>query len=126
MEYEGVRASTYSYGWNPALIPDTRDLDNDGIFASPKRLMKVQRPSETILLADTIQSESRGGWGNDYFVYVGSKAYSPSSANDFVSASSFGGFSDRHNGRGNVAFVDGHVESFAIGEIKQKYVYIED
>ena len=127
MEYDGVRTATYSYGWNPALIPDTRDLDGDGEFASPTRLMKVQRPSETLLLADTIQMEARGGWGNDYFVNVGDAPYNPATADNPISEAALSsGFSDRHGGRGNAAFVDGHVESFAIGEIKEKHVCLED
>ncbi|WPJ96594.1 DUF1559 domain-containing protein [Coraliomargarita algicola] len=125
MEFDGVRKSTYSYGWNPALVPDARDLDGDGIRASPIRSITMQRPNETMLIADTIQKDSRKGWGNDYFVSVGSKVYTPSTADDYISESSLTGFSDRHNGRGNVAFVDGHVESFAVGEIKQKHVYVE-
>jgi prepilin-type processing-associated H-X9-DG protein/prepilin-type N-terminal cleavage/methylation domain-containing protein len=127
MEYEGVRRSTYSYGWNPALIPDTRDLDNDGAFASPNRLISVQRPSETLLIADTIQMPARGGWGNDYFISAGGNVYNPASAETPVPDASYNaGFSARHGDRGNAAFVDGHVESFAIGEMKQKHVYVEN
>ena len=53
--------------------------------------------------------------------------YNPGTAENFMSDASYNaGFSDRHGGRGNVLFVDGHVESFAIGEIKEKHVYLED
>ncbi|MGJ8650826.1 MAG: hypothetical protein ACSHX4_10745 [Opitutaceae bacterium] len=34
--------------------------------------------------------------------------------------------STRHNDDGNAAFIDGHVESFAWREMKQKHVYIEN
>ncbi len=125
LEYDGRLASTYSYGWNPNLIPDTRDLDGDGFSASPYRQVSLQRPSETLLVADTIQNPSRGGWGNDYF--IGDRgAYNPATANNPLPENSYdAGFSDRHNGHGHAAFVDGHVESFAIGEMLEKHVRIE-
>jgi len=126
MEVDGVRQSTYSYGWNPALIPDTRDLDGDGVSASAKRLINAQRPSQTILLADTKQPEVRGGWGSDYFVHVGPlDVYTAANADKVLAEARLAEFSPRHSGRGNAAFVDGHVESFAIGEIKEKHVFIE-
>ena len=63
---------------------------------------------------------------NDTFINV-EKAYNPQTADTPMSDASYGaGFSDRHGGRGNVLFVDGHVESFAIGEIKEKHVCLED
>ena len=125
MEYEGVRTATYSYGWNQGLIPDSR-ADDEGNAAPATRLIKVRRPSETILLADTTQPEARRGWGSDYFVYVGSNVYNPATADDILSVNSYTAFAPRHSERGNVAFVDGHVESFAVGEIKQKHDYTEN
>lgn len=125
LEFDGRRASTYSYGWNPNLVPDTRDLDGDGVSASPHRQVNLQRPSQTLLVADTIQLPRRGGWGNDHF--IGSKkAYDPTTADRPLPEASYdSGFSTRHDGHGNAAFVDGHVESFAIGDILEKHVLIE-
>ncbi|MGZ0655755.1 prepilin-type N-terminal cleavage/methylation domain-containing protein [Coraliomargarita sp. W4R72] len=125
MEFDGVRTATYSYGWNPRLIPDSRAGD-DGEVTPATRLINVRRPSETILLADTTQPEARKGWGKDYFATFGQAPYDPATAEDFLPDSAYTGFSTRHGDRGNAAFVDGHVESFAIGEMKQKHVYTEN
>lgn len=126
MEFNGVTTATYSYGWNHRLIPDSRDLDGDGKVTSATKLINVQRPAETLLLADTTQPEARKGWGKDYFVYVGDGPYNPATADELLPDAAYTGFSTRHGGRGNAAFVDGHVESFAIGEMKQKHVYTEN
>ncbi|WPJ96316.1 prepilin-type N-terminal cleavage/methylation domain-containing protein [Coraliomargarita algicola] len=125
MEFNGARAATYSYGWNPLLIPDSR-ADDEGNVAPPTKLLNVQRPNETILLAETTQPDNRKGWGKDYFISVGEGIYNPTTAETLLSDSAYTGFSARHGDRGNAAFVDGHVESFAIGEMKQKHVYLED
>jgi len=50
----------------------------------------------------------------------------PSSFTGYGASADNPSFSTRHGDRGNAAFVDGHVESFAIGEMKQKHVYIEN
>ncbi|MDQ8196268.1 hypothetical protein QEH59_17670 [Coraliomargarita sp. SDUM461004] len=78
------------------------------------------------MLADTPQPETRKGRGNDYFISVGAGVYNPSTAEDLLPDSAYIGFSTRHGDRGNAAFVDGYVEAFAIGEMKQKHVYLED
>jgi len=127
LEFEGVSKFTYTYGWNSAFYRDGRFPNPDtGEYPSGMRLINIQRPSQSMLIADTIQIDGRGGWGNDTFIN-GGQAYNPGTAENFMSDASYNaGFSDRHGGRGNVLFVDGHVESFAIGEIKEKHVYLED
>lgn len=131
MEVDGVRKTTHAYGWHHKLIPDTR-TKSDGTKPNPYKAMKIQRPSETILVADAGQ-RSGSGWGFGYFAISG--VYNPATADNVLPMSSFTGFgasaanpsfSQRHNGQGNAAFVDGHVESFAIGEMKQKHVYVEN
>ncbi|CAA6677634.1 MULTISPECIES: DUF1559 domain-containing protein [unclassified Lentimonas] len=131
LEVDGKMKTTHAYGWNPTLIPDTRTKD-DGTKPSPYRTIKVQRPSETILVADAGQRYP-SGWGFGYFASSG--VYNPATADTALPPSSFTSygasldnpsFSTRHNGRGNAAFVDGHVESFAFGEIKEKHVYVEN
>ncbi|WPJ96210.1 DUF1559 domain-containing protein [Coraliomargarita algicola] len=131
MEVDGNKKVTHAYGWHAKLIPDTR-TKSDGSKPNPYKAFKVQRPSETILLADAGQRYP-SGWGFGYYAISGT--YTAATAEQALGISSFTGygasadnlsFSTRHNGRGNAAFVDGHVESFAMGEIKQKHVYIED
>ncbi|MDG1302324.1 MAG: prepilin-type N-terminal cleavage/methylation domain-containing protein [Opitutae bacterium] len=127
LEFEGVSKFTYTYGWNSAFYRDGRFPNPDtGQYPPAFRLVNIQRPSESMLIADTIQKPARGGWGNDTFISVG-KDYNPQTADAPMSDASYGaGFSDRHNGRGNVLFVDGHMESFAVGEIKEKHVCLEN
>ena len=129
MEVNGVRKTTHAYGWHHKLCPDTRTKE-DGTKPNPYKAMKVQRPSETILVADAGQRHP-SGWGFGYFAISG--VYNPSTADNAVPASRFNGFgasasnpsfSTRHGGRGNAAFVDGHVESFAAGEMKLKHIDI--
>lgn len=112
------------------LIPDTRVKD-DGSRLSPYRALKVERPSETVLMADGGQRS--GGWAFGYFVLKRS-AYDPATAESSIPVSDFyyygasednPGFSARHNDRGNVLFVDSHIESFASYEFKQKHVKVE-
>ncbi len=131
LEVDGNSKTTHAYGWNPRLIPDTR-TKADGSKRLPFKSIKVQRPSETILMADAGQRYP-SGWGFGYFAFGG--VYNPSSAEtaltdaDFTrygASASNPSFSTRHGGVGNAVFVDGHVQSFAWGEIKQKHVYTED
>ncbi len=131
MEVDGRPKTTHAYGWHHKLCPDTRTM-SDGAKPNPYKAMKIQRPSETILVADANQRHP-SGWGFGYFAISG--VYNPATADTVLSMSSFTGFgasaanpsfSTRHNGQGNAAFVDGHVESFAIGEMKQKHVYVEN
>jgi prepilin-type processing-associated H-X9-DG protein len=131
LEVDGKAKQTHGYGWHHKLCPDTR-TKSDGTKPNPYRAIKVQRPSETILLADAGQRYP-SGWGFGYFAISG--VYNPATANNVLSMSRFTGFgasaanpsfSTRHSGRGNAAFVDGHVESFAIGEMKKKHVDIEN
>ncbi|MFQ3242997.1 MAG: prepilin-type processing-associated H-X9-DG protein [Lentimonas sp.] len=44
----------------------------------------------------------------------------------FGASASNPSFSRRHRGRGNAALVDGHVESFAVGEMKYKHIDLEN
>lgn len=131
MEVDGVKRTTHAYGWHSQLIPDTR-TQSDGTKRNPYKAFKVQRPSETILIADAGQRYP-SGWGFGCFAISG--VYNAATANTALPPSSFTGygasadnpsFSTRHGGLGNAAFVDGHVESFAVGEMKQKHVYIEN
>jgi prepilin-type processing-associated H-X9-DG protein len=71
--------------------------------------------------------------GGGYFAISG--VYNPSTADDPLPLSRFNGFgasssnpsfSTRYSGRGNAAFVDGHVESFAAGEMKYKHIDLEN
>lgn len=130
MSVDGKQKVTHAYGWNSRLIPDIRTRD-DGSSRTPGRLISVQRPSQTILIADAGQRYP-SGWGFGYFAI--SRQYDAATAENALTNSSFTGygasgdnpsFSTRHNGRGNAAFVDGHVESFAWGEMKEKHVYTE-
>lgn len=127
----GNRRNTHGYGWNPYLIPDTR-VQSDGSRRSPYRAVKVQRPSEVALMADAGQ-RSPSGWSFGYFV-AKRGAYDPATAEQTIPESDFygygasednPGFAARHNGRGNVLFVDGHVESFAPEDFKQKHIRVE-
>jgi prepilin-type processing-associated H-X9-DG protein/prepilin-type N-terminal cleavage/methylation domain-containing protein len=131
MEVDGVRRTTHAYGWHHKLCPDTR-TKSDGTKPNPYKALKVQRPSETILVADAGQRYP-SGWGCGYFAISG--VYNPATADSAVPASRFSGFgasasnpsfSTRHSGRGNAAFVDGHVESFAVGEMKYKHIDLEN
>ncbi|CAA6679904.1 MULTISPECIES: prepilin-type N-terminal cleavage/methylation domain-containing protein [unclassified Lentimonas] len=131
MEVDGTRRVTHAYGWNSKLIPDTRTKSN-GTKPAPYKTLNVKRPSETIMIADAGQRYP-SGWGFGYFAI--SRSYNAATAESVLPDGSFTGygasssnpsFSTRHGGRGNAAFVDGHVESFAWGEIKEKHVYIED
>lgn len=128
LEVDGNRKTTHAYGWNCRLIPDIRTRD-DGSKRQPGKTISVQRPSQTILIADAGQLYP-SGWGFGYFAI--SRVYNSATAEDVLPDSSFTGygasadnpsFSTRHNGYGNAAFVDGHVETFASGEMKEKHVY---
>lgn len=126
MEFEGEPGFTYSYGWNSAFYRDSRFPNADGSIPTGIKLASIQRPSQTMMIADTIQTEQRGGWGNDTFIDAG-RPYNPATAEDFMPDTSYdAGFSDRHGGYGHALFVDGHVEAFAIGEIKEKHVLLEN
>ncbi len=131
VDANGNRRNTHGYGWNMYLIPDTR-VRPDGSRNSPYRALNVQRPSEVALMADAGQ-RSPSGWAFGYFVSKRG-AYDPATAEQTIPESDFywygasegnPGFAARHNGRGNVLFVDGHVESFAPDDFKQKHVRVE-
>lgn len=131
LEVDGNKKTTHAYGWHSKLILDTR-TKSDGTKPNPYKAMKVQRPSETILVADAGQRYP-SGWGFGFF--ANSQVYNAATAENALGMSSFTSygasadnpsFSTRHNDHGNAAFVDGHVESFAWGEMKQKHVYIEN
>ncbi len=127
----GNRRNTPSYAWNPYLIPDTR-VKGDGSQLSAYPSVKVQRPSQVALMADAGQRVP-SGWAFGYFVFK-RDAYNPATADTLIPVSDFNyygaseanpGFSARHNGHGNVLFVDGHVASFAPDEFKQKNIRVE-
>lgn len=128
----GTRSNTHGYGWNPNLIPDTR-IDSEGNKPSAYRAINVARPGEVILLADAGQRVS-SGWAFGYFAFGGSKLYDAGTADNVLSDGYFQvygasadnpNFSARHGGRGNVLFVDGHIESLEFGQIKEKHVLVE-
>ena len=56
LEFEGVSKFTYTYGWNSAFYRDGRFPNPDtGEYPSGMRLINIQRPSQSMLIADTIQ-----------------------------------------------------------------------
>jgi prepilin-type N-terminal cleavage/methylation domain-containing protein len=85
LEVDGVKRTTHAYGWHSKLIPDTR-TKSDGTKPNPYRAMKVQRPSETILVADAGQRYP-SGWGFGYFAISG--VYNAATANTALPPSSF-------------------------------------
>lgn len=92
----------YSYGMN--VFFELRRGDSYlGRPATWRAIMHVPRPARTILLAET--GASAGGMAPDHFM---AHQWSSSAAAQRAVAH------DRHGGRANYLFVDGHVESLPV------------
>lgn len=93
---------SYSYGMN--VFFELRRGDSYlGRPATWRSIMHVPRPARTILLAET--GSSAGGMAPDHFM---AHQWSGSAAAQRAVAY------DRHDGRANYLFVDGHVESLPV------------
>lgn len=94
----------------------------------------IARPSQVMVMADATQREQTysGKIGYPSYSLLPSLVYgqgsparadSPISTNNDVDLAG-GAIRYRHNGRANVLFVDGHVESMKKGEIRERHVSI--
>ncbi len=101
---------------------------------SPVYLSEIERPSQVMMMADATQREQSYGGGIGYPSYsllpaliygngLPTRADAPiSTANDADLAG--GAIRYRHNGRANLLFVDGHVESIAKGDVRERHLSV--
>lgn len=68
----------------------------------PSTLASIQAPAETLLMADTVQTDVNGS-----SLLLQREAYPPSSSEDFINARLHG----RHSGLANILWLDGHVQA---------------
>ncbi len=128
---------TLGYSGNPQLLVNGRDSDHGGSQAPEDlgplvRMAAVHRPAEVFLFIDAGQREP-SGWATTILNKVG-KSGGESKANDQMTGRPFmddepepggGSVYYRHNGKANVLFLDGHVESIQKGEIRERNVFID-
>jgi hypothetical protein len=85
MEVAGVRRTTHADGWHHKLCPDSR-TKSDGTKPNPDKALKVQRPSETILVADAGQRYPSGEGFGEFAI---SGVYNPATADRYSACCSF-------------------------------------
>jgi prepilin-type processing-associated H-X9-DG protein/prepilin-type N-terminal cleavage/methylation domain-containing protein len=119
-------------GYNPLVIPHAASP------RTPVRPVQISRPSQVILAADCAQMENTEyprslGYCARWYGYDNKTAGIVANAekevtDDLVKSSGFWGDEAqlplRHNGKANVVFVDGHVETIRrLGDLKEKNFY---
>jgi len=118
-------------GYNPLVIPHAASP------RSPVRPVQISRPSQVILAADNVQLMSPypralgyiAGWSGYDNKTAGLVENAEKEVTDaLVKSSGFWGDESqiplRHNGKANVVFVDGHVETIRrLGDLKEKNFY---
>ncbi len=114
-----------TYSAHSTVMPDRIDNPARALV----RFGSLQRPTETILLADATQQTNGGSHSNLFSVPGIVGAGGEANANtpieigpDNESVSNQSWFRYRHNGRANVVFADGHVGSFQRGAILQRHI----
>ena len=79
-------------------------------FATYYATINMTKPSEYMLLGDSIAYGGAFGYAGNQFYVLG-----------ISNSNQLSGFHFRHNDRANLAFFDGHVETFTARELKSKF-----
>jgi len=119
-----------SYSVNPAIMTDLMYQS----WRSQVSIVAVKRPSEVILVADGVQQAHGGASSNFYQVDTmpqetsSTPSVTESTANNVIADGpdadpAAGYFRFRHNSKVQVAYADGHVDSFKKGTIFQKNIH---
>ena len=135
-----------NYAVNPMIFPDFAGQGADAAIKYRVTTVKLNRPNAQILLGDSLPRSATAPYGHSMIIWwglrgaptgntwdnppVGNQATSersialPKGIADFKTDSGKGLPAFRNRGKGHFLFADGHVESLAPSDLKQKHFAI--